>query len=115
VPQRDLEEKFSAVIQIPLDGPEDDAVRSVKDQLKNMGVTPNDSEVEKMVRDGPQLMDPGDIATWVTASIAVLALIVSVGSAVLSWKSLRWERLSAEAATRSAEAAERANRLAEMA
>jgi hypothetical protein len=49
--QRDLEEQFSAGIQIPADGSEDDAIRSVKDQLEQMGVTPNDSEVRKMVRD----------------------------------------------------------------
>ncbi|MEM6110688.1 hypothetical protein AAHS21_31400 [Mycobacterium sp. 050272] len=57
----------------------------------------------------------GDVPAWVTASVAALALIISCCSAVLAWKSLRWERVSAEAATRSAEAAERANRLAEMA
>jgi hypothetical protein len=55
----------------------------------------------------------GDAPAWVAAVVAVLALIISCCSAVLSWKSLRWERLSAEAATRSAEAAERANRLME--
>ena len=49
--QRDLEKQFSGGIQIPLEGSEEDAVRSVKDQLKKMGATPNDSEVEKMVRD----------------------------------------------------------------
>lgn len=61
------------------------------------------------------MTDPGDVATWATAGVAVLALIVSAVSAAFSWKSLRWERLSAEAAGRSAEAAERANRLAERA
>jgi hypothetical protein len=50
---------------------------------------------------------------WVAAAVAMLALLVSVWSAALSWKSLRWERLSAESAGRSAEAAERANRLTE--
>lgn len=50
---------------------------------------------------------------WIAAIVAGLALIISCCSAVLSWKSLRWERVSAEAATRSAEAAERANRLTE--
>jgi hypothetical protein len=49
--ERQLEKQFSAGIQIPLGGSEDDAIRSVKDQLKKMGVTPNDAEVEKMVRD----------------------------------------------------------------
>lgn len=55
----------------------------------------------------------GDAPAWVAAVIAGLALIISCCSAVLSWKSLRWERLSAESAARSAEAAERANRLTE--
>jgi hypothetical protein len=49
--ERDLEKQFSGGIQIPLDGSEAEAIRSVKDQLNNMGVTPNDSEVQKMVRD----------------------------------------------------------------
>jgi hypothetical protein len=48
--ERQLEKQFSAGIQIPLDGSEDEAIRSVKDQLKKMGLTPNDAEVEKMVR-----------------------------------------------------------------
>jgi hypothetical protein len=60
-------------------------------------------------------MDPGDWAAWTAAVVAVLALIVSAVSAAFSWKSLRWERLSADAAVRSAEAAERANRFAERA
>jgi hypothetical protein len=60
-------------------------------------------------------MTGGELAAWAAAIIAGLALIISFCSAVLAWKSLRWERLSAEAATRSAEAAERANRLAERA
>ena len=55
----------------------------------------------------------GDVPAWVTATVAGLALIISCSSAVLSWKALRWGRLSAEVATRSAEAAERANRLTE--
>ena len=58
-------------------------------------------------------IDWGDAPAWAAAGVAVLALLISVPSAVLSWKSLRWERLSAEAALRSAEAAERANRFAE--
>jgi hypothetical protein len=53
-------------------------------------------------------MDWGDVPAWV-------ALAIAVGSGVLSWRSLRWERLSAEAAGRSAQEAERANRLAERA
>lgn len=49
--EQDLQHQFSAGIQIPLGGSEEDAIRSVKDQLEGMGVKPNDSEVEKMVRD----------------------------------------------------------------
>ncbi|MBX7453409.1 hypothetical protein GR927_35970 [Mycolicibacterium sp. 3033] len=49
--QRDLEKKFSAGIQIPLSGSEADAVADVKKQMKNMGLTPNEAEVRKMVRD----------------------------------------------------------------
>ena len=60
-------------------------------------------------------MTAGELAAWAAAIIAGLALVISCCSAVLAWKSLRWEKLSAEAATRSAEAAERANRLAEQA
>src|SRR3954468_15364640 len=53
-------------------------------------------------------MNLGDVPGWI-------ALAIAVGSGVLSWRSLRWERLSAEAAGRSAQEAERANRLAERA
>lgn len=53
-------------------------------------------------------MNWGDIPGWV-------ALAIATGAGVLSWRSLRWERLSAEAAGRSAQEAERANRLAERA
>lgn len=60
-------------------------------------------------------VDWGDAPAWAAVVVAVLALLISVGSAVLSWKSLRWEQLNAEAALRSAEAAERANRFAELA
>ncbi len=48
---RDVEKRVSKGIQIPLDGSEDEAIRSVKDQLKKMGLTPNDSEVRRLVRD----------------------------------------------------------------
>ncbi|GFM20054.1 uncharacterized protein PO1_contig-068-12 [Mycobacterium sp. PO1] len=51
-------------------------------------------------------MNWGDLPGWV-------ALAIAVGSGVLSWRSLRWERQGAEAGLRSAEAAERANRLTE--
>jgi hypothetical protein len=48
---RDLEQRFSAGIQIPLEGPETDAILSVKEQLEKMGLTPDDSAVEKLVRE----------------------------------------------------------------
>lgn len=51
-------------------------------------------------------MDAGDVT-------AGLALAVSVAAAGFSWRSSRYERISAEAAKRSAEAAERANLLIE--
>lgn len=50
---------------------------------------------------------------WVAIAVSLLALIMSIVSAAQSWKSLLWERQNAEAAIRSAEAAERANRLTE--
>ena len=53
-------------------------------------------------------MNLGDIPGWI-------ALAIAIGSGVLSWRSLRWERLSAEAAGRSAQEAARANQLAERA
>jgi len=54
-----------------------------------------------------------DAPGWAAAGIAATALTISSWSAALSWKAFRWERLSAEAAGRSAEAAERANLLPE--
>jgi hypothetical protein len=48
--QRDLEEQFSAGVKIPLDGSEEDAIQSVKDQLTNMGTVPTDDAVEELVR-----------------------------------------------------------------
>lgn len=38
-------------VQVPLGGSESDAICDVKDQLRKMGVTPNDSAITKMVRD----------------------------------------------------------------
>ncbi|TPG31660.1 hypothetical protein [Mycolicibacterium hodleri] len=52
---------------------------------------------------------------WYSLFAAILALIFSVPSAVLSWKSLKWERDSADSARRSAEAAEQANLFTERA
>jgi len=54
----------------------------------------------------------GDIGTW---AAVIVALVFSAIASVLSWKSLRWERVGAQAAVRSAEEAGRANRLAERA
>jgi hypothetical protein len=48
---RDLEERVSDGIEIPLGGSDAEAIRSVTDQLKNVGITPNDTEIAKMVRD----------------------------------------------------------------
>jgi hypothetical protein len=59
-------------------------------------------------------MDWKDPAWW-SLVVATIALLFSIPSVLLSWKSLRWERSSADAATRSAEAAERANLLTERA
>ena len=49
--ERDLQEKFASGVQVPRGGSEADAIASVKDQLIRRGATPNDAEVEKMVRD----------------------------------------------------------------
>jgi hypothetical protein len=49
--ERELQERFSAGLQVPLEGSEADAIESVKDQLRSMGAEPNDAEVEKIVRD----------------------------------------------------------------
>lgn len=48
--QRQLEMQFSDGLQVPLDGSEEDAIRSVTDQLRIMGVMSNDEEVVKIVR-----------------------------------------------------------------
>ncbi|MFN6544743.1 hypothetical protein [Mycolicibacterium nivoides] len=52
--QRDLEKSLSSGVRVPLDGSEADAIRSVKDQLKKMGATPDDGEVRKIVRKARQ-------------------------------------------------------------
>jgi hypothetical protein len=49
--ERGLEESLSMDIQIPQDGSEDEAIRSVKEQLKSLGTTSSDAEVRKRVRD----------------------------------------------------------------
>ncbi|BCO47744.1 hypothetical protein [Mycobacterium intracellulare] len=50
----------------------------------------------------------GDVPGWV-------ALVISLCSALLSWRVLRWEKQSAKAADRSADEAARANLIAERA
>ncbi|ORV91187.1 hypothetical protein AWC11_11310 [Mycobacterium interjectum] len=45
----EFEKRLSAGIRIPLDGTEHDAIHSVKHQMKEMGLTPNDAEVVKIV------------------------------------------------------------------
>jgi chromosomal replication initiation ATPase DnaA len=49
--EQDLKKRFAAGIEVALDGSEDEAILSVKEQLKDMGVTPNDTEVERLVRE----------------------------------------------------------------
>lgn len=49
--ERDLKKKFSDGLSVPTGGSASAAVNSVKSQLRKMGVTPNDSEVRKIVRD----------------------------------------------------------------
>lgn len=48
---RNLQERAGEGIGVPLDGSEEDAIRSVNDQLKKMGIEPNESEVRRYVRD----------------------------------------------------------------
>jgi hypothetical protein len=48
--QRELEEQFSAGVQVPLTGSEEDAIQSVKNQLIGMGTVPNDEAVDQLVR-----------------------------------------------------------------
>lgn len=49
--EKDLAKRFSGGLSVPTGGTESAAVNSVKSQLRKMGVTPNDSEVRKIVRD----------------------------------------------------------------
>ncbi len=49
--ERGLEESLCLDIQIPQDGSEDEAIRSVDEQLKSLGAIPSDAEVRKRVRD----------------------------------------------------------------
>jgi hypothetical protein len=45
----DFFERFSKGIQVPLGGTEHDAIHSVRLQLKEMGVTPDDAEIARIV------------------------------------------------------------------
>jgi hypothetical protein len=47
----DFERRLSAGIRIPLGGTEHDAIHSVKNQFKEMGLTPDDTEIARMVHD----------------------------------------------------------------
>jgi hypothetical protein len=49
--QQKLEEKLAAGLHVPLDGDEETAVQNVLNQMTNMGITPNESEVRKIVRE----------------------------------------------------------------
>ncbi|QEM47170.1 hypothetical protein [Mycolicibacterium grossiae] len=49
--QENLEGQFSGGLQVPLGGSEEEAVASVRQQLVELGVTPNDEEVVRVVRD----------------------------------------------------------------
>ena len=49
--RRDLAKQLSAGIKIPAGGSEADAVAAVKNQMKGMGITPNDAEVRKLVQE----------------------------------------------------------------
>lgn len=42
---------FSKGLRVSLDGTEDDAIHSVRHQLKEMGLTPNDAEIARIVHD----------------------------------------------------------------
>ncbi|GAA1890785.1 hypothetical protein [Williamsia serinedens] len=48
---KDVEKKVSKPVDVPTTGSEAAAVRKIKDELKRRGVTPNDAEIKKMVRD----------------------------------------------------------------
>lgn len=49
--ENDLKKKLPGGVTVPLSGSESAAIGSVKTQLKKMGVTPNDTEVRRMVRE----------------------------------------------------------------
>ncbi|KDO99012.1 hypothetical protein H7I87_26235 [Mycobacterium timonense] len=56
--EQDLQKRFDGKrISIPLEGSEEDAVRDVRKQLVDMGLTPNDAEIAGYVRDARRQMD----------------------------------------------------------
>ena len=59
--ERQLQEQFSGGINVPLEGSEDDAIRSVIDQLTAMGVTPNEAAIAEKVREVRAAAPPGDV------------------------------------------------------
>lgn len=48
---RDLDERASEGISVPLGGSDEDAIRSVNEQLRKIGLDPDESEVRRYVRD----------------------------------------------------------------
>jgi hypothetical protein len=48
--QRDLEQRFPAGVQVPLDGTEEDAVASVRSQIIAMGAEPDDEAIAEIIR-----------------------------------------------------------------
>lgn len=59
--ERQLQEQFSGGLNIPLEGSEDDAIRSVIDQLTAMGATPNEAAIAQKVREVRAAAPPGDV------------------------------------------------------
>lgn len=55
--EQDLQKQFDGKgISIPLEGSEEDAIRNVRKQLVDMGLTPNDAEIAGYVRDARRQM-----------------------------------------------------------
>ncbi|ANI39571.1 hypothetical protein [Mycolicibacterium vaccae] len=48
---RTIDAQLGDSLQVPKSGSEDDAVRSVEDQLHKAGLTPNTAEIRQLVRD----------------------------------------------------------------
>lgn len=49
--ENDLKKKMAGGVKVPRGGSEAAAISDVKAQLKKMGVTPNDAEVRRTVRE----------------------------------------------------------------